>query len=121
SFRPKTRRERGRREGSMTAGRRAFLVACAWLAAAAGAAAQPTAAVVRVDPDAQLIQLRTGFGFTEGITWVDKGGYLLLSDIPANVIYKLAPTGKLSVYLHPAGYQGFDSWRVGREQTNGRD
>jgi gluconolactonase len=113
----------------MTAGRRAFLVACAWLAAAAGAAAQPTAAVVRVDPgldalvapDAQLIQLRTGFGFTEGITWVDKGGYLLLSDIPANVIYKLAPTGKLSVYLHPAGYQGFDSWRVGREQTNGRD
>ena len=106
----------------------AFLIAGAWLAAAA-AWAQPEGPVVRVDPaldalvapDAQLTRLHTGFGFTEGITWVDKGGYLLLSDIPANVIYKLTPTGAVSVFLHPAGYKGFDFWRVGREQTNGRD
>jgi gluconolactonase len=106
----------------------AALIAYAWLLAA-GAAAQPSGPVVRVDPgldalvapDAQLIRVRTGFGFTEGIVWVDKGGYLLLSDIPANVIYKLTPTGALSPFLHPAGYQGFDVWRVGREQTNGRD
>jgi len=107
----------------------AALISCAWLLAAPGAGAQPGGTLVRVDPsldelvapDAQLIKVRGGFGFTEGITWVDKGGYLLLSDIPANVIYKLTPTGALSTHLHPAGYQGFDSWRVGRKQTNGKE
>ena len=113
----------------MKAGGFAGLIACAWLASVGLAAAQTGGPVVRIDPaldelvasDAQLLKVRGGFGFTEGITWVDKGGYLLLSDIPANVIYKLTPTGDLSPYLHPSGYQGFDTWRVGRKQTNGRD
>ena len=55
-------------------------------------------AVVRMDPaldalvspDAKLEVVKGGFGFTEGALWVQKGksGYLLFSDIPANVIYK---------------------------------
>src|SRR4051794_1364066 len=43
-----------------------------------------------VSPDARLELVKTGFGFVEGIVWVrkkDEPGYLLLSDMPANVIF----------------------------------
>ncbi len=65
--------------------------------------------------------MKGGFGFTEGIIWVEQGRYLLLSDIPANVIYKLTPQGKASIYLHRSGYTLPDIWRVGFEQTNGKN
>src|SRR6266481_6633271 len=86
-------------------------------------------AVVRLDPaldalvspDAKLEVVKGGFGFTEGIIWVEQGRYLLLSDIPANVIYKLTPQGKASIYLHRSGYTLPDIWRVGFEQTNGKN
>jgi gluconolactonase len=73
-----------------------------------------------VSPDAKLRMLKTGYGFTEGATWVDRGGYLLFSDIPANVIYKLTPNGASSVFMERSGYRGYDIWRVGFMQTNGR-
>jgi len=76
-----------------------------------------------VSPDAKLELIKDGFGFTEGALWVQKGknGYLLFSDIPANVIYTWTPDGKLSVYLDHSGYTGQDIWRVGFIQTNGKD
>ena len=76
-----------------------------------------------VPPDAKLEIVKGGFGFTEGALWVQQGkrGYLLFSDIPANVIYKWTPDGKLSVYLDHSGYTGQDIWRVGFIQTNGKD
>jgi len=87
--------------------------------------------VVRLDPaldelvsaDAKLELVRTGFGFTEGLVWVEKGraSYLLLSDMPANVIYKLTPAGEASIYMYRSGYTKPDIWRVGFEQTNGKD
>jgi gluconolactonase len=85
--------------------------------------------VVRLDPaldalvskDAKLELVKGGFGFTEGIVWVEKGRYLLFSDIPANVIYKLTPKGAASIYLQRSGYTKPDIWRVGFEQTNGKD
>src|SRR5258707_10125908 len=97
-----------------------------------GASAQSQAdkpAVVRLDPaldalvspDAKLQLVKGGFGFTEGIIWVGKGRYLLLSDIPANVIYKLTPQGEASIYMHRSGYTQPDIWRVGFEQTNGKN
>jgi gluconolactonase len=55
-----------------------------------------------VSSDAKLEEISTGYGFTEGLVWVPKGksGYLLLSDMPANVIYKLSTDGKeKSLYL----------------------
>ena len=54
-------------------------------------------------PDAKLELVKNDFGFTEGIIWVDQGksGYLLLSDMYANVIYKVTPEGKVSLYLDP--------------------
>src|SRR5262245_7366195 len=41
--------------------------------------------------------------------------------MPANVIYKLSTDGKeKSLCLDHSGYTGFDIWRVGFMQTNGR-
>ena len=53
-----------------------------------------------IDPDAKVETVKGGFGFTEGPVWVqnDKTGYLLFSDIPANVIYKLIPGGEASTW-----------------------
>jgi gluconolactonase len=77
-----------------------------------------------VSPDAKLQMVKTGYGFVEGIVWVqkkDQPGYLLLSDMPANVIFKLTPDGEQSLFLDRSGYTGYDIWRVGFIQNNGRD
>jgi hypothetical protein len=76
-----------------------------------------------ISPDAKLQEIKSGYGFTEGLVWVPHGntGYLLLSDMPANVIYKLSTDGKQqSIYLDHSGYTGQDIWRVGFMQTNGK-
>jgi gluconolactonase len=73
-----------------------------------------------ISPDAKLELVKNDFGFTEGIVWVDHGAgsYLLLSDMYANVIYKLTPEGKVSLYLDHSGYTGYDIWRVGMPQPD---
>ena len=108
-------------------------IAALLLASVAFAAEQSTGnqSVIRLDPaldtlvsaDAKLELVKGGFGFTEGSLWVQQGktGYLLFSDIPANVIYKWTPDGKVTVYLDHSGYTGRDIWRVGFMQTNGKD
>lgn len=88
--------------------------------------------IVKADPaldalissDAKLEELTTGFGFAEGIVWMQpkgKPGYLLMSDIPANVIFKITADGKQSLFMDRSGYSGYDIWRVGFMQNNGRD
>lgn len=73
--------------------------------------------------NAELTVFATGFGFTEGLTWVPQGntGYLLFSDIPANVIYRADMDGTYSVYLEKSGYQKPDLWRTGMRFNNGKD
>src|SRR3989442_2343564 len=88
-------------------------------------------AVVRLDPaldalvssEARVELVKGGFGFTEGPVWVQNGGeaYLLFTDIPGNVIWKLTPDGKASVYLSNVGYNGPEVWRWGGLQNNGRE
>jgi gluconolactonase len=88
-------------------------------------------AVVRLDPaldqlvapDAKVELVKGGFGFTEGPVWMTEGksGYLLFTDIPGNVVWKLTPDGKASVYLENVGYQGPEVWRWGGVQNNGFD
>ena len=51
---------------------------------------------------AKLEKLASGFQFTEGPIWIDKGGYLLFSDIPASRIYKLDKNYSISVYKDPS-------------------
>src|SRR4029453_10629213 len=81
------------------------------------------ALVALVSPNAKAGLIKGGFGFTEGPVWVQKGreGYLLFTDIPGNVIWKLTPDGKSSVYLTQVGYTGPEIWRWGGINNNGRD
>jgi hypothetical protein len=76
-----------------------------------------------VAPDAKVELVKGGFGFTEGPVWMTEGnsGYLLFTDIPGNVVWKLTPDGKASVYLQNVGYQGPEVWRWGGIQNNGFD
>jgi gluconolactonase len=85
--------------------------------------------VVRVDPaadaiipqDAKVEKLAGDFQFVEGPIWVhSKGqGYLLFSDIPANVIRKWDPKGGVSVFLEKSGFAGADASNVGGQTNNG--
>src|SRR6201984_2776826 len=69
-----------------------------------------------VPPDAKVEKVADSFGFLEGPVWVRKGGYLLFSDIPANVIYKFNPTdGKVSVLLAYSGFTGTDFSSAGMQ------
>jgi gluconolactonase len=79
--------------------------------------AEPTHAVVRLDPaldpivsaDARLEMLKVDyFGLTEGPVWIQQAqtGYLLFSDIAANAVYKWAPDGAFSVFLEKSGFTG---------------
>jgi gluconolactonase len=87
-------------------------------------------AVVKLDPaldaivsaDARLELLGEGFGIAEGPVWVSEGpgGYLLFSDIAANVIYKWMPGGRTSVFLEKSGFTGTDNTNVGAQSTSGR-
>jgi len=97
--------------------------------------AQPQPEVIRLDPamdaivspDAKLQVMKSGFGFTEGLNWVHQGktGYLVFSDVPANVIDKLTPDGTVSVLVNESGYSGpwngYMALRVGHRQSNGED
>ncbi|MGH9679012.1 MAG: SMP-30/gluconolactonase/LRE family protein, partial [Candidatus Acidiferrales bacterium] len=85
----------------------AVLLAFAMSAAFGRAQTAPGSSIVRLDPaldelvspDAKLSLVKGGFGFTEGPTWVQHGktGYLLFSDMPANVIFKMTlEDGKVS-------------------------
>ena len=60
------------------------------------------------------------FGFVEGPVWVQQGGYLLFSDVAANRIYKLTPTGDVAPFLERSGFTGANSSTAGMELNNGR-
>jgi len=92
-------------------------------------AAQSAGEIVRVDPglsallsaDTRVEKLADGLGFVEGPVWVHSGGagYLLFSDIPANVIRKWSPDGKVTVFLEKSGFTGADASDVGYQLNNG--
>jgi gluconolactonase len=75
-----------------------------------------------VSPDAKLELLGERFGLTEGPVWVPEGqsGYLLLSDLIENVIYKRDAAGKVTVFLDKAGYSGADLQNAGTQTKRGR-
>ncbi|HTC63958.1 MAG TPA: SMP-30/gluconolactonase/LRE family protein [Candidatus Saccharimonadales bacterium] len=91
--------------------------------------AQNFGEVLRVDPaadaivpaDATVEKLGDGFKFLEGPIWVHaKGqGFLLFSDIPANVIRKWDPKDGFSVFLEKSGYSGTITPDFGGQTNNG--
>jgi gluconolactonase len=98
---------------------------------AAEAAPQPFR-IERADPgldalvaaDAKLKTIASGFGFIDGPVWIPakgaQSGYLLASSIIDNVIYKVTPAGKVSVFLDKAGYSGDDFANQGKFAQIGR-
>jgi gluconolactonase len=71
-----------------------------------------------IAPDAQLELLGDRFGITEGPAW-SPDGYLLVSDLTANVIYKIASDHTVSVFLDEAGYSGTDFENAGIQSRSG--
>lgn len=75
---------------------------------------QGQSTVVKLDPrlddivftNTQVEKIADGFGIVEGPVWDRQGGYLLFSDIPANVINKWTSDGKVSVFLKTSGFTG---------------
>lgn len=57
-----------------------------------------------IKKDAKVEVVAEGFQFTEGPFWFEKEKMLLVSDIPANTIYKWTKEKGKEVYLKPAGY-----------------
>jgi gluconolactonase len=61
-------------------------------------------------PNAKLRLVASGFGFIDTPVWIrgrsGEPGYLLASSIIDNVVYKVTPAGKVSVFLEKAGYSG---------------
>ncbi|UZD24084.1 SMP-30/gluconolactonase/LRE family protein [Algoriphagus halophytocola] len=59
-----------------------------------------------IKKDAKVEVIAEGFQFTEGPIWVAKEKMLLLSDVPANTIYKWTEAEGKEVFLKPGGYTG---------------
>lgn len=57
-----------------------------------------------IHKDAKVEIIADGFQFTEGPLWVEQENMLLVSDIPANIIYKWTETKGKEVYVSPGGY-----------------
>jgi len=65
-------------------------------------------------------KLASNFGTTEGPAWIRKGGFLVFSDIPANVIRKYDPNDStVSYFLKYSGFTGDSDEGVGRQTNNG--
>ena len=77
-------------------------------------------AIVASDTEAELIA--SGFGLNEGPLWIREGssGYLLVSGLLDNVIYKIAADQTVSVFLEKAGYTGIDVDHTGTQTRSGR-
>ena len=77
-----------------------------------------------MSPAAKLRTVAAGFGFLDGPVWIaghdGTEGFLLASSIIDNVVYKVTPAGKVSVYLDRAGYSGTDFATVGKLAQIGR-
>ena len=92
---------------------RGLILLLTLVALLAPAQAQEKGQVIRLDsaldeivpPDAKLDEVAGNLVHLEGPVWVRQGGYLLFSDMDANVIHKWNPAdGKTSVFLENSGF-----------------
>ena len=82
--------------------------------------------IERLDPafdklipaDAKIEKLAGSFTWSEGPVWMKKGGYLLFSDVPKNVIFKWKEGEGISEFMKPTGYTG-STPRGGEPGSNG--
>ena len=72
-----------------------------------------------IAPGTRIERLAEGFKWSEGPVWIDDPGYLLLSDVPANRIYRWSEREGLSVFLDPSGYSGSETGIFREPGSNG--
>ena len=72
-----------------------------------------------VPKDAALEVIAEGFTWVEGPVWHKQDGYLLFSDIPANVVYKWKEGEGTSVFLTSSGYRGSTFFAGNEPGSNG--
>ncbi len=75
-----------------------------------------------VAPGTQPELLASGFGINEGVLWINDGkdGYVLVSSLIDNVIYRITADHHVSVFMEKAGYSGNDVNHVGIQTRAGR-
>jgi gluconolactonase len=95
--------------------RRAALAGMAALPLLPGLArAETVGSITRFDPALDAVLdvntpievLGTGYRWAEGPVWVKNGGYLLFSDVPANVAYRWKQGERIAPFLSPSGLAG---------------
>lgn len=59
-----------------------------------------------VDVNTPIEVLGTGYRWAEGPVWVKNGGFLLFSDVPANIAYRWKAGEKITPFLDPSGLVG---------------
>ena len=78
-------------------------------------AARPTVGKIRrlspaldavMTENTPIEKIAGGFVWSEGPVWVKHGGYLVFSDVPANIMYRWTEKDGASVFLKPSGYDG---------------
>jgi len=72
-----------------------------------------------VPPGAVIEKLAEGMEWTEGPVWDRRGGHLLFSDIPNNVVMKWEEGAGLSEFLKPSGYTGGEPFKGREPGSNG--
>lgn len=95
--------------------RRAVLASMAALPVAPGVAlGERIGGITRLDPALDALidtaspieVIATGFKWAEGPVWVKRGGYLLFSDVPANIAYRWRAGEGARPFLNPSGLAG---------------
>ncbi|HEY7959265.1 MAG TPA: SMP-30/gluconolactonase/LRE family protein [Sphingomicrobium sp.] len=90
----------------------AIVLAAAAMPAFAAPPAAPAGSVEAQSPefrqlvpvDAQVRNIAGGFTWAEGPVWIANGGYVLLSDVPKNRIYRWMPGERsATIFLEPSG------------------
>lgn len=72
-----------------------------------------------IAPEAKIERLAEGFTWSEGPVWIDEQDCLLLSDVPANKMYRWSEGDGLSVFLEPSGYRGSETGIFREPGSNG--
>jgi gluconolactonase len=73
-----------------------------------------------IDVDAPVEQVLDGFTWSEGPVWVGgASGFLLVSDVPENKIYRWSPLRGGEVWLTPSGYAGPETISLREAGSNG--
>lgn len=72
-----------------------------------------------IAPGTAIEKLADGFQWSEGPVWIADSGFLLLSDVPANRMYRWSEGEGLSVFLEPSGYAGTEKGIFREPGSNG--